>query len=106
MNLIELSKDNFDTIVNKSDIPVLVDFWAPWCGPCKAIAPILEDLAKEMGESLKVCKVNVDENSELAAQFNVASIPTIYLFENGNITKTSIGMIGSKEDLKTKLDLS
>ena len=103
---LELSQSNFDAEVKEeTQVPVLVDFWAPWCGPCKAIAPILEELAKDMEGSLKVCKVNVDENKELSAKFGVSSIPTLCLFKEGEVVETSVGMVGSKEELKTKLGL-
>ena len=98
----EFTDGNFEAEVINSDLPVLVDFWAPWCGPCKAIAPILEELAEELGEAVKICKVNVDNNSDIAAKFEIRAIPTILIFKQGKVTETVVGL-SSKEDLKAKL---
>ncbi|MGB0744026.1 MAG: thioredoxin [Opitutales bacterium] len=98
----ELDSSNFDTIVSSETVPVVVDFWAPWCGPCKAIAPILEELAEEMGDAVKICKVNVDNNSDIAGKYEIRAIPTILIFKNGQVADTVVGL-SSKEDLKAKL---
>lgn len=92
MDDVILTQDNFEGEVLKSDIPVLVDFWAPWCGPCKMQNPILEELAKELKGALKIGKVNVDENQELAQKFGVMSIPTLKLFYKGTIVADMIGV--------------
>ncbi len=81
---------------------VVVDFWAPWCGPCKAIAPILEELAAELGDAVKICKVNVDDNSEIAGKFEIRAIPTILVFKDGAVSDTIVGLT-SKDDLKAKI---
>ena len=98
----ELDSSNFDATVSAGSVPVVVDFWAPWCGPCKAIAPILEELAEEMGDAVKICKVNVDNNSEIAGKFEIRAIPTILIFKNGAVADTVVGL-SSKEDLKAKI---
>ena len=82
---ITLTKENFKNEVLNSDIPVLVDFWATWCGPCKMIAPIVEEIAEENEGKIKVGKVNVDDESDLAAEFRISSIPTLLVFKNGQI---------------------
>ncbi len=96
---IKLTNDNFDSEVLNSDKPVLVDFWAPWCGPCQMIAPNVEAIAKEYAEKVKVGKVNVDEASEIATRYSVMSIPAIMLFNKGEIVEKRVGVM-SKEDLE------
>ena len=88
---ITLTKANFEVEVLKSDKPVLVDFWAPWCGPCRMLAPVLAEVAAEKGDKIKVGKVNVDENPELAAQYGISGIPAMLLFKGGKVAATSIG---------------
>lgn len=100
---LELNGANFETEVLKSDIPVLVDFWAAWCGPCRAIAPIVEQLSTEYAGKVKIGKVNVDENRDLAQQFGVMSIPTLILFKNGQKVDQVIGFTG-KADLEKKFE--
>jgi thioredoxin 1 len=98
-NVIKITKDIFEEEVLKSDVPVLVDFWAPWCGPCKMIAPVLDELSIDVGETAKICKVNVDEQGEIASEYRILSIPTLILFNKGEIVDKIIGA-RSKEDLR------
>jgi len=100
-NISNLDTNSFKNAV-ASATPTLVDFWAPWCGPCKAIAPILEELATEMTGKLAIAKVNVDDNGDLAAQFGVRAIPTLLLFKNGAVVEQFVGMM-DKATLKAKL---
>lgn len=87
---IKLTKDNFNEVVVNSEKPVLIDFWATWCGPCKMIAPVVEQVAKERAD-IKVCKVNVDEEEELAVKFGIQSIPTLVLVKNGAVAGKAVG---------------
>ncbi len=91
MAIAHITNQNFKEEVLQSDRPVLVDFWAPWCGPCRMLAPVLEELDGDLAGKVKVAKVNVDEEMELAAQFQVASIPTLLLFENGQAVRRTVG---------------
>ncbi len=102
-NVLELNTDNFETEVMKSDVPVLVDFWAPWCGPCKMIGPIVEELATDFGGKAKITKVNVDNNQDLAAKFGIRGIPTVMLFKGGEAVNSFVGL-KSKEDLAGALN--
>ncbi|MCC5789948.1 MAG: thioredoxin [Opitutales bacterium] len=102
-NLTDLTSENFSSTIKDTEIPVLVDFWAPWCGPCKAITPILEEIAEEMPGKVKICKVNVDENGSLAGEYNVRAIPNMILFKKGEVVEQLVGMT-SKEDLVEKIN--
>lgn len=101
-NIAQLTTATFDDAVTKSATPVLVDFWAPWCGPCKAIAPILEELAKDLAGKLTIAKVNVDEAGEIAGKFGIRAIPTMILFKGGEVADTYVGLV-DKATLRAKV---
>jgi thioredoxin 1 len=96
MNLVEITDDNFETEVINSDKPVLIDFWAVWCGPCKLIAPIVEELATEYDGKVKIGKLDVDSNQQTSIKFGVRSIPTLLLFKDGKLKETIIGAVPKK----------
>jgi thioredoxin 1 len=102
-SLMKLDSNNWQNEVVGSDRPVLVDFWAPWCGPCKMIGPIVEELAMEYDGKIKVGKVNVDDNQQLASQFGIRGIPTVMIFKDGNVVHSFVGL-RSKEDLAEALN--
>ncbi len=101
-NIQNLDSASFEGAITNSDKPVLIDFWAPWCGPCKAIAPILDELAGELGDKVSIGKVNVDENQEIAGKYGIRAIPTLLIFQGGEIKEQIVGMT-SKADLSAKL---
>ena len=102
-NVIEITDSSFDTEVTQSDIPVLVDFWAEWCGPCRMIAPTIEELADEYKDKVKFGKIDTDKNRDVPVKFDIQAIPTIILFNKGQIAHKFVGLT-SKDDFKTELD--
>ena len=99
-NVHVVSDTSFDGDILKSDKPVLVDFWAPWCGPCRSVAPIVDDLATEYKDKLKVAKINVDESSQVAMKYQVTSIPTFIVFKNGQVADRVLGALPRSEFVK------
>lgn len=95
--LLEVTDASFEESVIKSDKPVLVDFWAPWCGPCKMVTPVLEELSGEYGDKLKIVKVNVDDNHETAARYGIRSIPSLLLFKSGEVVSTKVGALSKAQ---------
>ena len=102
-SVIELTDATFDNTVHNSDVPVLVDFWAPWCGPCKMIAPIIHEIAEEYADKAKICKLDTDEARDSAMEFGISAIPTIILFKDGQVQKKWVGLT-SKKDLAEAID--
>lgn len=100
---IELTDASFEAEVLKAETPVLVDFWAPWCGPCRMMAPTIDQLAKELHGKVKVAKMNVDENNKFAQQFGIMSIPTFLVFKDGKVVEQMVGVM-DKDDMKEKLE--
>ena len=103
LNIINLTQDNFAKEVLESSTPILVDFWAEWCGPCKMIAPLLDEIAREKTGAVKVAKVNVDENQSLSFKYNIRAIPALLFFKNGQLRDQVTG-VTSKKDLLNRLD--
>lgn len=100
---LEFTEENFESLAVKSDKLVMIDFWAEWCGPCKQLAPTVAEVADNLVGSVKVCKMDVDSNQEIAVQYGVRSIPTLLIFKNGEVTATQIGAI-SKQQLETFIE--
>ena len=96
-NTIQITDAQFSEEVLNSDVPVIVDFWAPWCGPCKMIAPVLEDVAAEYAGKVKVVKLNVDENQETAPKYNVRGIPTLLVIKGGEVVATKVGAVSKSQ---------
>jgi thioredoxin 1 len=103
MNLVHLTQKNFNEEVMKSTLPVLVDFWAEWCAPCKRIAPIIDEVAKEYSGKIKVAKLNVDEAANVASKYGIMSIPTVIIFKDGKAVDQVVGLL-SKPQLKEKIE--
>lgn len=101
--IVNVTDDTFEDEVLKSDLPVIVDYWAPWCGPCKMIAPILEEIANDYEGKIKICKLNIDENEATPPKFNIRGIPTLMIFKGGNVEATKVGAL-SKSQLTAFID--
>ncbi len=102
-NVIELNDASFDEVVHNSDVPVLVDFWAPWCGPCKMMAPIVKELADNYAGKAKICKLNTEDARDSAMEFGISAIPTLILFKAGQVQKKWVGLT-SKKDISAAID--
>jgi thioredoxin 1 len=103
-NIVTLTQDNFDAEITQSNVPVLVDFWAEWCGPCKMVAPALDELADEFAGKAKIAKLNVDDNQQLAVNFRVSSIPMFLIFKGGQVVGQHVGISGGKPKLKSLIE--
>jgi thioredoxin 1 len=101
--IVNVTDETFEDEVIKSDLPVIVDYWAPWCGPCKMIAPILEEIAKDYEGQIKICKLNIDENEATPPKYNIRGIPTLMIFKGGNVEATKVGAL-SKSQLTAFID--
>ena len=101
---IDLTATNFDKFITRNELPVLVDFWAPWCGPCRMLGPVIEEMANDYAGKVKVCKLNTDEAQDTAAKYNISAIPTILIFKGGKVVNELVGM-QKKEELKKILDV-
>jgi len=102
-NVIELTDATFDQVVHESEGPLVVDFWAPWCGPCRMLAPIIEEVAKEYADKAKVCKIDTDQARDSALEFGISAIPTVILFQSGQVQKKWVGLT-SKKDITAAID--
>ena len=102
-NVTELTDADFDDVVHNSDVPVLVDFWAPWCGPCRIMGPLIEEIAEKYADKVKICKLNTDDARDSAVEFGIQAIPTTILFKDGQIQKKWVG-VTSKEDIVAAID--
>jgi thioredoxin 1 len=100
---LHVTDSNFKKEVLESELPALVDFWAPWCGPCRLVAPIVDELSKEYAKKVKICKLNVDDNPKVASHYGVMSIPTIMFFKNGKVSEQVVGAL-NKAELKRKIE--
>ena len=104
-NVVEINDIDFDKEVIESEVPVLVDFWAPWCGPCKALAPTLDEISKDNEGKIKIVKINVDDNKEIAVKFGIQSIPTMLIFIKGELKEQIVGSLPKNQIEKTIMDL-
>ena len=102
-NVIDLTDETFDDIVHNAGVPVLIDFWAPWCGPCKMMGPIIEEIANDYSQKAKICTINTDEARESAMEFSINAIPTLILFKDGHVHKKWVGLV-AKKDIASAID--